>query len=171
MSAHNLNVVGLSLVAVPWTSSFAPVSGKEFLNIQSTIGTVYRFTLKPVHAMIRTFNPLYKKRSLNQFIKYRPILLLPLISKFIKKFNYIFGFKKFITHLPIWFSKESIDFWFCYLNDKILKGFHKGLMTCMIIIDLSKAFDTINHGILFAKIICYWFLKTCCKLVSILYIQ
>ena len=34
------------------------------------------------------------------------------------------------------------------LHDKILKAFDKGLMTGMILVDLQKAFDTINHDIL-----------------------
>ena len=32
-----------------------------------------------------------------------------------------------------------------HLTDKILKGFHEGLLTRMILIDLQKAFNTINH--------------------------
>ena len=35
-----------------------------------------------------------------------------------------------------------------FLNDKILKGFDQGLITGMILIDLQKAFNTINHDIL-----------------------
>ena len=34
---------------------------------------------------------------------------------------------------------------------KILKGFDEGLLTGMILIDLQKAFDTIDHGVLFKK--------------------
>ena len=37
------------------------------------------------------------------------------------------------------------------VNDKILKGFDTGLLTGMILIDLQKAFDTIDHEILFQK--------------------
>ena len=38
-----------------------------------------------------------------------------------------------------------------FLNDKILKGFDSGLYTGMILIDLQKAYDTINHNILLEK--------------------
>jgi len=34
----------------------------------------------------------------------------------------------------------------------ILRGFDKGLVTGMILIDLQKAFDTINHEILLEKL-------------------
>ena len=39
-----------------------------------------------------------------------------------------------------------------FLNDKILKGFDDGLVTGMILIDLQKAFDTINHDMLLKKL-------------------
>ena len=38
------------------------------------------------------------------------------------------------------------------MNDKILKGFDNGLFTGMILIDLQKAFDTIDHNILLEKL-------------------
>ena len=41
---------------------------------------------------------------------------------------------------------------FSFLNDKILKGFDHGLVTGMILIDLQKAFDTINHDIHLKKV-------------------
>ena len=39
-----------------------------------------------------------------------------------------------------------------FLNDKILKGFDDGLVPGMILIDLQKAFNTINHDILLKKL-------------------
>ena len=38
-----------------------------------------------------------------------------------------------------------------YLANKITAGFDSGLLTGMILIDLQKAFDTINHDILLKK--------------------
>ena len=38
------------------------------------------------------------------------------------------------------------------MNDKILKGFDNGLFTGMILIDLKKAFNTIDHNILLEKL-------------------
>ena len=38
-----------------------------------------------------------------------------------------------------------------YLSNKIASDFESGLCTGMILIDLQKAFDTVNHNILLKK--------------------
>ena len=45
------------------------------------------------------------------------------------------------------------------LTDKINKGFDSGKYTSLILIDLKKAFDTIDHEILLKKIGCIGFLE------------
>ena len=91
--------------------------------------------------------------------------MLPLISKVIENFihdqtsaflnsrnllyNYQSGFRK----------NHSTDYCLSFLNDKILKGFDQGLMTGMILIDLQKAFDTIDHDILLQKLYAIGFSK------------
>ena len=38
------------------------------------------------------------------------------------------------------------------MNDKIVKGFDKGMMTAVILTDLQKAFDTTDHEVLLQKL-------------------
>ena len=57
-------------------------------------------------------------------------------------YDYQSGFKK----------NHSTDTCLSILNDKISKSFDDGLVTGMILIDLQKAFDTINHDILLKKL-------------------
>ena len=57
-------------------------------------------------------------------------------------YDYQSGFRK----------NHSTDTCLSFLNDKILKGFDDGLLTGMILIDLQKAFDTINHDMLLKKL-------------------
>ena len=49
-------------------------------------------------------------------------------------------------------KNHSTDTCLSFMNDKILKGFHDGLLTGMTLIDHQKAFDMINHDILFNKL-------------------
>ena len=98
--------------------------------------------------------PLYKKGSLTQSCNYRPISLLPLISKVIEKVihdqtsTFLNSKQLLYTYQSGFRKKHSTDFCLSYLNDKTLKGFDKGLMIGMILIDLGKAFETIDHDIL-----------------------
>ena len=111
----------------------------------------------PSQCKIAKVTPLFKKGSKTDPKNYCPISLLPIISKVIEKvvyeqtqkyldtsnilFRYQSGFRK----------KFSTDWCLSYLSNKILNGFDSGLYTGMILIDLQKAFDTINHCILLKK--------------------
>ena len=48
-------------------------------------------------------------------------------------------------------KNHSTDTSLSYLTDKILTGFDSGLLIGMILIDLERAFDIINHDILLKK--------------------
>ena len=113
----------------------------------------------PEKCKIAKLKPLYKKGSTTDPKNYRPISLLPLISKLIEKviheqtqkylsdqnilYKYQSGFRK----------NHSTDTCLSYLNDKILSGFDQGKITGMILIDLQKAFDTIDHRVLLNKLV------------------
>ena len=56
-----------------------------------------------------------------------------------------FGFQKF----------HSTDYAIVQLTDQILDAFEENKFTLGIFIDLSKAFDTVNHDILLAKLKLY----------------
>ena len=58
-------------------------------------------------------------------------------------------------------TNHSTNLCLSFLTDKILKGFDEGLLTGMILIDLQKACDTINHEILLKKLETIGFLDKC----------
>ncbi len=111
----------------------------------------------PDYTKIAKLKPLFKKGSSLETKNYRPVSLLPLFSKiyeivindqthrFLEQQNVLFchqsGFRKY----------HSTDTCLSYLNDFIMKGTDNGLLTGMILIDLQKAFDTIDHAILLEK--------------------
>ena len=85
--------------------------------------------------------------------------LLPILSKVIKKIVHEQTIK-FLNDNNIFYkyqrgyrNNHSTDLFLSFLNDKILKGFDNGVYTGMILIDLQKALDTINHEILLHKFI------------------
>ena len=111
----------------------------------------------PSCCKIAKIKPLFKKGSKTEAKNYRPISLLPIISKVIEKVvhdqtNTFLTQNNILYKFQSGFRKNhSTESCLTFLNDRILTGFDKGLLTGMILIDLQKAFDTIDHDILFDK--------------------
>ena len=120
----------------------------QICNLSIKLSTV------PNECKIAKLKPLYKKDKKTDPKNYRPISLLPVISKILEKVihdqNMEFVTKKNILYkFQSGFRKfHSTDSCFSYLQDTVAKGFDLGLLTGMILIDLQKAFDTIDHKIL-----------------------
>ena len=116
-----------------------------------------KYSIFPSDCKIAKLKPLFKKVSKTAPKNYRPVSLLPLVSKIIEKvahnqaqsfldkndiiYRHQSGFRKF-------FSTDSC---LSYLSNKIATGFESSIYTAMILIDLQKAFDTVNHDILLKK--------------------
>ena len=112
----------------------------------------------PSACKVAKLKPIFEKGKKTDPSNYRPILLLPSISKIIERvihdqtnaflsdedilYNYQSGFR----------GNHPTNLCLSFLTDKILKGFDEGLLTGMILIDLQKAFDTIDHEILLQKL-------------------
>ena len=108
--------------------------------------------------------PIFIKGRKTDVSNYRLISLLQVLSKVTEKvvheqttkflnnnifYKYQSGFR----------NSDSTDLFLSFLNDKILKGFDSGVYTGMILIDLQKAFDTINHKILIDRLLPIGFSK------------
>ena len=89
---------------------------------------------------------------------YRPISLLSCISKILEKIMYrrltrFFIHQNFFYDLQFGFWKNySTSDAITFMIDKISKAFDQKEMTLAIFLDLSKAFDSINHSILLQKL-------------------
>ena len=121
-------------------------------NFSFSSGTV------PDQMKIARFVPLFKTCDLSLFTSYRPFSVLPALSKilertvykrlinFLNKFNILsnnqYGFRK----------NGSTTYALIQLYDKRSDAIDQGKVTLGLFIDLSKAFHTVNHDILVAKL-------------------
>ena len=132
----------------------------EFWQNLLVSNAIFRWLLGsfPDACKIAKVKPLFKKGSKTDPSNYRPISLLPLLSKVFERVvldqtEEFLSLNKILYDYQSGFRKNhSTDTCLSFLNDKILKGFDDGLVTGMILIDLQKAFDTINHDILLKKL-------------------
>ena len=102
--------------------------------------------------------PIFKKGRKTNVLNYRTVSLLRILSKVIENVvqeqttKFLNDNNIFYKYQSGFRSNHSTDLFLPFLNDKILKGFENGMYTGMILIDLQKAFDTINHKIVFDKL-------------------
>jgi hypothetical protein len=105
--------------------------------------------------------PIYKSDAQDEFSNYRPISLLPNFSKILEKlmFNRMVEFldkhKILYEHQYGFRQNYSTEYALIELSDKIAQSIDKKKLMIGIFVDLSKAFDTLNHEILLSKLAHY----------------
>jgi len=116
--------------------------------------------------------PLYKKDDEKIFSNYRPISLLPAISKIFEKiiynqlYDYFQNFKLFYRSQYGFRNGHSTEAASLELIDRILTEMDNGKIPICIFLDLSKAFDTLDHNILLNKLNYYGVKNTASNLLS-----
>ena len=102
--------------------------------------------------------PLFKKDDPHYFDNYRPISLLPAISKvfekavFIQLYDYINENELFYKSQYGFRTLHSTETASLEITDIITKELDRGKLPIGIFLDLSKAFDTLDHNILLKKL-------------------
>ena len=117
----------------------------------------------PSELKIAKVIPIFKSGDKQQFSNYRPVSLLPSVSKIFERlmYNRISSFihkHNILTSFQYGFRKGySTDMAAVNLVDKVTSALDNKLSAIGIFIDLSKAFDTIDHNILLNKLFAYGF--------------
>ena len=105
--------------------------------------------------------PLFKKGDESLFENYRPISLLPTVSKVFEKVIYIQLYEYFKQNNLFYDNQygfrtgHSTEMAALELIDRLYQAMDNGTVPFCIYLDLSKAFDTLNHDILLEKL-CYY---------------
>ena len=115
----------------------------------------------PDNMKIAKVIPLFKNEDRTLVNNYRPISVLPVFSKILEKIIHqritqYFTKYKLLSHRQYGFrEKHSTYMALVDLVDRISNEIDNGQLSFGIFIDLSKAFDTINHSILINKLSYY----------------
>jgi len=128
------------------------------LPITSLINNTIRQCVFPKGWKSAIITPIFKFGNETDITNYRPISILPTISKIAEKSLA----EQLIKHLnnspyklhPMQFgfrAKHSIDTANCFLLENIKLKLDKGGVVGAVFLDLRKAFNTVNHNILIRK--------------------
>ena len=105
--------------------------------------------------------PIYKNGDNTNLDNYRPISILPTVSKFLERviFDQLYAHfhqNNLLYSSPYGFKKKhSTELAVLELVDRITQELDKGHTPINIFLDLSKAFDTLDHNILLHKLSYY----------------
>ena len=120
----------------------------------SLSGEIYPQSLK-----IARVKPIYKKGDLNDLSNYRPISILPTIGKVFEKIIHdqlstYLDLHKLLSPNQFGFRKEvSTEQANLTILEEIYKNLNEKKIILLLTLDLSKAFDSIDHDILIHKLL------------------
>ena len=114
----------------------------------------------PKHFKIAKVVPIYKGNELNKNTvnSYRPISLLPAFSKIFEKiiynqlYEHLDSNNLLYNHQYGFQPKKSTELASLELADRLVQLLDSGFIPITVFLDLSKAFDTIDHNILIQKL-------------------
>ena len=166
------NSCGIDKITTKLLKKITPYITKSitFILNQSLASGVFPDKLK-----IAKIVPIFKKNDPTLLDNYRPISLLPVFSKIFERvifdqlhnhfnlhnlyFESQYGFRK----------KHSTESAVLELVDKTIKHMDSGDVPISIFLDLSKAFDTLDHDILLDKLSYYGVKETVYHFLKVIY--
>ena len=124
----------------------------------------------PIKLKNADITPVYKKGDKHKKNNYRPISILPIISKIFEKLLYYqvndFMDEKLSIYQCGFRKNLSVQNCILLMIEKWRKSVDNGGSAGILLTDISKAFDCLVHDLLIAKLHAYGFDKLALKLIS-----
>ena len=152
---NSAGIDGISVKLLKKISS-ALISPLTLIINQSLVTGIFPDKLKIAKVL-----PLFKKDDHTLMDNYRPISLLTSISKLFEKvvfsqlYDYFRNNDLFYDSQYGFLKNHSTEYAAMELTDKVLKDIDERNISLAIFMDLSKAFDTLDHSILINKLAYY----------------
>ena len=112
----------------------------------------------PENYKLAIVKPLYKSKDKHEIKNYRPISLLPVLSKVLEKvvhrqiMSFLHKYDLLYEGQYGFRNKRGTNDALTDIVGNIIENFEKGLITIAVMLDTSKAFDCINHRIFLKRI-------------------
>ena len=142
--------INYGIVKQNFNSLLAPL--KYIFNLSLKSGTF------PEKMKIAQVTPVFKSGNTSLMTNYQPISALPCFSKMLERIMYN-RLYKYLTGNNLLYCKQfefqkghSPEHAVLQLIEQINQSFEKNEFTLVVFADLSKAFDTVDHQILFKKL-------------------
>lgn len=154
-SLKNTNATGYDNITLKFIKDGFLVIGPLLHTIINTSIATNTFPTAWKQSIIK---PLFKSGNTSSPSNYRPISLLPVFSKILEKAianqlsNFLENSNKFHRNQYAYRANISTQDALLNINEKIYQQMDSRQLTLLILLDLSKAFDSVDHQLLVSKL-------------------
>ena len=130
-------------------------------SITHLVNVILETSTIPNDFKIDSISAIYRGGEKNQLSNYRPITVLPILSKIMEKciYNQLTVYlekNNLLSSRQFGFRKDkSTELAATLFFDDVHRAMDRGELTGTIFIDLSKAFDTVSHSVLLSQLPAY----------------